>query len=303
MQLRKFYVAHLRETPLGSVLRFCRRAVPTGCYSIENLMDRAMDFLYRASYVRRYYWRRIKPAFRWLFDSRETSNFTYDLSPHCKLYLADMLSVATGCGREALREYIAELEGDAELRETIVRQAEALPRYLNVDPSAKYGRRVGWYALARALKPRIVVETGVDKGLGSTVLCAALRRNAQEGHPGRYFGTDLNPSAGALLTGPYSDVGTVLYGDSIESLKKLGQSIDLFINDSDHSAEYERREYQTIFPMLSSGGIIVGDNAHATEELAKFSSETGRGFLFWREEPLDHWYLGAGIGLSFPMRH
>ena len=37
-----------------------------------------------------------------------------------------------------------------------------------------YGRRLGWYALVRALKPRTVVETGADKGLGSCVL-AALR--------------------------------------------------------------------------------------------------------------------------------
>jgi hypothetical protein len=43
----------------------------------------------------------------------------------------------------------------------------------------------------------------------------------------------------------------ILYGDSIESLAKLDESIDLFINDSDHSAEYEAREYITVGPRLS----------------------------------------------------
>jgi hypothetical protein len=73
----------------------------------------------------------------------------------------------------------------------------------------------------------------------------------------------------------------------------------LFINDSDHSAEYEGREYRVIAPKLSAQAIIVGDNAHVTDELMKFSREIDRQFLFLREEPVNHWYLGAGIGRSF----
>ena len=91
----------------------------------------------------------------------------------------------------------------------------------------------------------------------------------------------------------------ILYGDSIESLAKLDESIDLFINDSDHSAEYEALEYRTIAPKLSERAIIIADNAHVTDELMRFSRASGRRFMFFREEPADHWYLGAGIGLSF----
>ena len=90
------------------------------------------------------------------------------------------------------------------------------------------------------------METGVDKGLGSCVLSAALLRNHAEGHPGRYLGTDINPQAGWLFQGPYRKAGQILYGDSIESLQCLEGPIDLFINDSDHSAEYEEREYACI---------------------------------------------------------
>ena len=54
-----------------------------------------------------------------------------------------------------------------------------------------------------------------------------------------YIGTDINPNAGYLFDEIYSENGKILYGDSIESLK-LNAEIDLFINDSDHSAEYEK---------------------------------------------------------------
>src|SRR5690606_983731 len=97
------------------------------------------------------------------------------------------------------------------------------------------------------LKPRCVVETGLDKGHGAVLLCAALQRNAAEGaRHGQYYGTDINPAAGYLLSGPYAMYGKILVGDSIASLKTLTDPIDLFINDSDHSADYEYAEYRSI---------------------------------------------------------
>jgi len=53
-------------------------------------------------------------------------------------------------------------------------------------------------------------------------------------------------------------MGKILYGDSITSLKTLSEPIDLFINDSDHSAEYEAREYQVIEPLLSEDALSPG---------------------------------------------
>ena len=162
-----------------------------------------------------------------------------------------------------------------------------------------FARRLGWYAVARATKPRIIVETGVERGHGAVLLCAALLRNVDEGHPGKYFGTDLNPQAGWLLSGRYASFGKMLYGDSITSLKAFAEPIDLFVNDSDHSAEYEALEYETIAARLSPGAIILGDNAHVTDKLALFAEASGRRFLMFREEPKDHWYPGAGLGMAF----
>lgn len=78
--------------------------------------------------------------------------------------------------------------------------------------------------------------------------------------------------------------------------------MDLFINDSDHSSDYEYKEYQVIRDKLSSNAVILGDNSHVTESLSRFSHESGRQFLFFKEIPANHWYPGAGIGISFKFK-
>ena len=105
--------------------------------------------------------------------------------------------------------------------------------------------------------------------------------------------------AGKLFSGVYQSAGEILYGDSIETLKTLSTPIDLFINDSDHSSEYEFLEYEAIKPNINSETIILGDNSHVTDKLALFSRENGRDFLFFAEKPENHWYPGAGMGISF----
>jgi predicted O-methyltransferase YrrM len=293
---RELYVRYLRGTPLGDA---AHAIAHRSSQRWRSWLSPVQAVCYRASYVSRYYWDRARPAVRWLRESRESSNFTYDLTARNEAYLAEMLAVVLSRPSCEIADYIRELHQDAQLKRTVVERVTQLGRSTGMDPVARFGRRVGWYALARALKPSVIVETGVEKGLGALVLSAALLRNAQEGHPGRYYGTDIDPKAGALWGEPYQSTGVILYGDSIGSLAKLDQRIDLFINDSDHSAEYQAREYRTIAPKLSERAIIIADNAHVTDELLRFSSASGRRFMFFREEPAEHWYLGAGIGLSF----
>jgi predicted O-methyltransferase YrrM len=243
-----------------------------------------------------------KNFFRWLLFSREITNFTFDLNSKNKLYLAMLISEITKQPIGKIQNYIQELENDEFLKEHLKKTIQKSNQKYFADEEIFYGKRLGWYAFTRALKPRLVVETGVDKGLGSCVLAAAILRNRKEGFFGEYRGTDINPAAGYLFTGEYSKAGKILYGDSIQSLKKIKGKIDLFINDSDHSAEYEMEEYRTIQSKLSKGGIILGDNSHATDKLLQFSLKTKRKFTFFREEPKNHWYPGGGIGISFPAK-
>ncbi len=266
-------------------------------YAIRK--SRIINFFPRFWLAMRFHTVRLGQIFRWLIQSREDTNFTYNLTPANKLYLANMISVITGESVAVIQTLFREVETDDVLRQHILTKTRSSQYRIVADNRVEFGRRLGWYALVRLQKPGIVVETGVDKGLGAVLLCAALLRNRAEGKPGRYFGTDIAPKAGYLLTGQYAEVGRILYGDSIESLTKFAQPINLFINDSDHSANYEYDEYETIFSKLAPDGLILGDNAHVTSKLAEFSGKHSRRFLYFQEVPQDHWYPGAGIGFSF----
>jgi Methyltransferase domain len=267
--------------------------------SWRNSTQQVGLFRYRASYVFRYYWARIRTGVSWLFVSRESSNFTYDLTPRNEEHLAELLAFVLQRPVEEIAGYVRELRQDHALRDAVSSQVEQLGRQGGYDPDPALWPPCRLVRAGAGDEAESRIETGIEKGLGAMVLCATLLRNAHEGHQGCYYGTDIDRGAGMLLTEPYRAMGTILYGDSIKSLSTLDLMVDVFINDSDHSADYEKREYRLIAPKLSERAVIIGDNAHVTDELLKFSRETGRQFLFFREEPADHWYLGAGIGLSF----
>ncbi|MDO8432773.1 MAG: class I SAM-dependent methyltransferase [Candidatus Binatus sp.] len=241
----------------------------------------------------------IKQLAIWLVQSREYTNFTYDLDSTNRQYLAAFVAQITGKSYSEVSGYIAELENDKRLAAHILQVTSNSLLRSFADSSVRYARRLGWYAIVRANRPRVVIETGVDKGLGACVLTAALSRNSEEGYPGYYYGLDINPDAGYLLCGEYQKFGEIVYGDSIETLKSFSEPIDLFINDSDHSAGYEAAEYETISNKLSDDSIVLGDNAHLTTKLLEFADRTGREFLYFQEKPLRHWYPGAGIGAAF----
>jgi hypothetical protein len=124
-------------------------------------------------------------------------------------------------------------------------------------------------------------------------------RNTLEGYPGKYLGTDINPNAGYLLQGNLRQFGEIKYGDSIQTLRTIKDSVDIFINDSDHSAEYEENEYETIKENLSIAPIVLGDNSHVTSKLYEFAERQNMSFLHYAEQPAAHWYPGAGIGAAF----
>jgi len=263
------------------------------------ILGRTLFIVYRAKTAVGYFRRPLSDLFKWLFKSKEITNFTYDLEASNIRYLASLIADIANIEFIVAMAYLKEIEEDGELREHISGKAAKSNLSFMADVEVRFGRRIGWYALTRALKPKVIVETGVDKGLGACVLTAALKRNKEEGYEGWYYGTDINPKAGYLLFGDYANFGSILYGDSIESLKKLDGLIDIFVNDSDHSASYEAKEYKTIENKLSENAIILGDNAHCTDTLLDFSLKTNRHFIFFQEKPVDHWYPGAGIGISF----
>lgn len=235
----------------------------------------------------------------WLAVSKETTNLTYDLTILNKAHLQWFIALVTGTAGATIARYFQELEQDERLTTHVRRLTLASQQRFTADEIARYGRRLGWYAIVRAIKPKVIVETGVDKGLGTCVLAAAVMKNQAEGYPGHVYATEIDPQGGFLLQPPYTQFGTILYGDSIQTLQKFPHPIDLAVCDSAHTAEYERGEYQALQHKLQNGALVISDNAHVTHELADFATATGRQFLFFQEKPTSHFYPGAGIGIAF----
>lgn len=256
-------------------------------------------FLYRISLAIEAIMRYVLKVFKWLVTSKETTNYSYDLDDKNLHYLAYLVSSITNEKLSTILGYIEEIKNNSDLKSHIKKVISESSFTYKTDLEMKLGKRIGWYIFARTLKPKVIVETGVDQGLGACVLAAALMKNEEEGHRGFYYGTDINPNAGFLFIGEYSGYGEILYGDSIESLSKLDKKIDLFVNDSDHSEEYEAREYEIIKENLSEGSVILGDNSHISNKLLEFSVSVERNFVFFQEKPINHWYQGAGIGISY----
>ncbi len=233
---------------------------------------------------------------RWLATSREHTNYTYDLTALNREHLAWFVAAVAGVPVAEVRGHLRELAEDTALRTHLEDATRAGDRRGLADVRVRYGRRAGWYALVRATRPEHVVETGTDKGLGSCVLAAALRRNGT----GRLTTVDVNPAAGYLLTGPYAAVADRVTGDSLAVLGSMAGPVDLFLHDSDHAAAYEAAELAAVAPRLSPHALVLSDNGEVTDELMRWAERTGRRFLWFDEWPERHWWPGGGIAAAYP---
>ncbi len=274
---------------IRKVLNRCIRLIP---YRVRVFFPRIFSAM-------RYFNNKYPLIIKWALSSREVANYTYDLTSENLEYLAFTIALATKQPFKKICEFIHEAKEDEDLEKHVLAKTRTSNFRYMADLRCEFGRRLGWYAIVRATMPKVVIETGVDKGLGAVLLCSALLRNRSMGFIGRYVGTDIDCGAGYLLDGKYKEVGNILYGDSIESLKRFNGIIDVFIHDSNHSPDYEYGEYIAIMNKLNDSSIILSDNSHDSYSLAQFSKKHNRKFLFFHEVPKHHWYPGAGIGISF----
>lgn len=250
----------------------------------------------RKKIVKRYLKKTNDLASSWVGKHTEASNFYYPLTEMNRADLVATVSVVTGIPIIQIRSYLQELLEDRQLNSHLSTYLHSKPQ--TRDSLIAYGRREGWYLFIRALKPKLVVETGVHHGVGASLIAAALLKNREEGHGGVYLGTEINENAGFLFQDGYSSVGEIKFGDSIDTLTQIQSDVDIFINDSDHSAEYEAMEYLTVKNKLAKSSLIIGDNSHVTNCLRDFSEQNKRPYIFFKEIPDNHWYPGGGIGIS-----
>lgn len=234
-------------------------------------------------------------ALRYLIFGREIDNFTYEIANEGAL--ATFLETALGVPAGDTIKYIAELQQDSELRDSI---KASLRGRRDRNPTMPYGRRLGWYAIVRARKPRLLVETGVHDGLGSCVLLRALTRNSAEGHEGTLVSFDVNPSAGWLIPSFLRSRHELKIGPAPEGFVAAlaGRPVDFFIHDSNHESGHETREFEAIWPLAAPHAVLLSDNAHAGTAFRDFCERHALADHFFKEVPRGHWYPGAGIGLA-----
>jgi hypothetical protein len=230
----------------------------------------------------------------WLMHSRETTNFTYDLNSLNRDQLSWFISAVTGAEIGQVRVWMRELEDDSALTSHLTRRLSSNPRRRICATEPHWARRSGWYAIIRAAQPDHVVETGTHLGLGSCVIAAALLRN---GH-GRLTTIDIDSEAGYLIGEPWASVIDRRAGNSIDVLGEL-TGVDLFLHDSLHTYDYETSELTAVEPNLNADAIVLSDNAHESSALSEWAERSGRHYLFFKEQPVDHWWPGDGIGAAW----
>lgn len=236
----------------------------------------------------------LRRSLNWLATSKEHTNYTYDLTELNWQHLAWWVAEVAGVSIDEARTAVDEGRSDMQLRDHVrILTLESSRRGL-ADADVHLGRRIGWYALVRILRPEHVVETGTDKGLGSVTIAQAIRRNGS----GKLTTLDVNEHAGYLIQG-YEDTVELVVADSVEWLNGLEEPVELFIHDSLHSREHEISELRAVERRLSPNATVLSDNSHVTDALSTWAEGRGWRFLFFAETPKDHWYPGGGIGAAW----
>ena len=177
-------------------------------------------------FYKHYFGAQISMILPTLLTTGEMHNFTFDITERNIKYLTETIACVTQLPSREILGYIEEARNDRYLSDSAAKGA-LFPRPNLQSP---FGRRLGWYAIARAIKPRIIVETGVERGHGSLILRAHFCENFADGTSGRYYGTDINPMAGKLLAGKYAENrASSLWRPPITSLKGLETKKSIYL--------------------------------------------------------------------------
>jgi Methyltransferase domain len=233
-----------------------------------------------------------------LFDP-EVGDFSYALDNEREL--VDFLVRALGVERATIAGYLAELATDERLRGEL---AERVRWRFDMKRQVDFGIRVGWYTITRAMKPRLVVETGIKHGLGSLVLLTALEHNAREGSPGRLISFDTDPFSGWMVPERLRRNWQPIFASTFDALDATleGREVDLIICDTPPDYAIESFEMRTAMRHASRDIALIAGNGDRTTALPELAAEMNGEYNHFVERPRCHIYPGAGLGLACKMK-
>ena len=163
------------------------------------------------------------------------------------------------------------------------------PNHYNADSSLS----MICYALTRYLKPTVVLETGVANGITSAIVLLAIERN----NCGKLISVDLPPLSDPF--GVYTGLGIpehlrkywILHlGSTRQLLPKIVKettNMGLFISDSANIYTLQRYEFESVWKVLASGGVMIFNNISRRLQRFLESVEQSKFYSVWQtEKPL-----------------
>jgi predicted O-methyltransferase YrrM len=189
---------------------------------------------------------------------------------------------------------------DAEVRNQWLRETGSK---LPSGPSALGTLNLVLYLIVRWKRPRVVVETGVEYGFSSSFILRGLEDNGL----GELWSIDLPTTDdlgrlnadGRLDPAHVEAAGAVgraipkrlrgrwhlVIGPSDPCLATViaeKPSVDMFFHDSDHSTRNMRWEFETVWPSIRPGGLLVADDIDWNNAFETFAGRVGsRPFRWW----------------------
>jgi predicted O-methyltransferase YrrM len=160
------------------------------------------------------------------------------------------------------------------------------------------------YLLARAARPRTIVETGVLYGASSAHLLAALARNGE----GTLYSIEIGrrpgePAHEHFVPDEMRDRWRLVIGDSRRELPGLMERcapVDMFYHDSLHTYEHMVWEFGTALPHLGIGALLASDDVlNPTDVQRIFRPGPFHSFCGERRIPFQTF---QNLGLAWPER-
>jgi hypothetical protein len=212
--------------------------------------------------------------------------------------------VAAGAGAALGRDVTAFLDEDglaeieAEVRERTAGLGADVPFPVAHNASPSLARTC--YALCRALRPAVVLETGVAYGVSSSFITKALELNGV-GHLHSVDRAPVRPGVerhiGALVPEELRSRWTLHRGTSRRLLPRLLPELDglaLFIHDSQHTYRNVSWELRTVVPHLVRPACVVVDDTAANRAFEDWAERSHPDFTaVVREEPVGVAVIGG----------
>ena len=252
-------------------------------------------FISKINVYLKYKKKSIPLAFHWFFFGQDISNFTYEIENYNELI--HTCHTITSVPFEELQKILEEINFNN----------EEFKKFFSEDFYKKYekknifGRRLVWYILVRALKPELVIESGIDRGLGSCLLIYAQYKNSCETKENfEYIGTDIvkkNQFCFNLKNNKFNKF-KFIFDDTLNFLSTFNDKKKIiYISDAEHNFDFELKEFNEIKKNLATNSLLISDNNSGS--LSQFSITNKKKLTYFNEKSKNFWYKGAVTSVSY----